>query len=104
MTPGDLKRIDSRPIPDSREEIPPEDMPVKTRQQPGYEPVGIRAGSWMFNPSLIAGSFYDSNVFSSNTTAYVPATGNRVLVANFAPKSAPTPTLVVSPSPQTIIS
>src|SRR5882724_8876803 len=54
--------------PDSREEIPPEDMPVKTRQQPGYEPVGIRAGSWMFNPSLIAGSFYDSNVFSSNTT------------------------------------
>lgn len=54
--------------PDSREEVPPEDMPVKKRQQPGYEPVGIRAGSWMFNPSLTAGSFYDSNVFSSNTT------------------------------------
>jgi hypothetical protein len=53
--------------PDSREEIPPEDMPVKKRQQPGYEPVGIRAGSWMFNPSLTAGSFYDSNVFASNT-------------------------------------
>ena len=53
--------------PDSREEIPPEDMPVKTRQQPGYEPVGIRAGSWMFNPSLISGGFFDSNVFSSNT-------------------------------------
>lgn len=53
--------------PDSREEIPPEDMPVKQRQQPGYEPVGIRAGSWMFNPSLISGGFYDSNVFSSNT-------------------------------------
>jgi hypothetical protein len=53
--------------PDSREEIPPEDMPVKKRQQPGYEPVGIRAGSWMFNPSLITGGFYDSNVFSSNT-------------------------------------
>ena len=53
--------------PDTREEIPPEDMPVKKRQQPGYEPVGIRSGSWMFNPSLISGSFYDSNVFSSNT-------------------------------------
>jgi hypothetical protein len=54
--------------PDSREAIPPEDMPVKKRQQPGYEPVGIRAGSWIFNPSLISGGFFDSNVFSSNTT------------------------------------
>ena len=53
--------------PDNREEVPPEDMPVKQRQQPGYEPVGIRAGSWMFNPSLTTGGFYDSNVFSSNT-------------------------------------
>jgi hypothetical protein len=41
---------------------------VKQRQQPGYEPVGIRSGSWMFNPSVMAGTFYDSNVFSSNTT------------------------------------
>src|SRR5882672_6176839 len=56
--------------PDSREEVPPEDMPVKQRQQPGYEPVGIRAGSWMFNPSLISGGFYDSNVFSSNTAKH----------------------------------
>lgn len=54
--------------PDTREEIPPEDMPVKKRQQPGYEPVGIRAGSWMFSPKLISGGLYDSNVFSSNTT------------------------------------
>ncbi|MDR3483747.1 MAG: outer membrane beta-barrel protein [Bradyrhizobium sp.] len=53
--------------PDSREEVPPEDTPVKTRQQPGYEPIGIRAGSWMFTPSLISGGFYDSNVFSSDT-------------------------------------
>src|SRR6266404_3201755 len=53
--------------PDSREEVPPEDTPVKNRQQPGYEPVGIRAGSWMFSPALISGGFYDSNVFSSNT-------------------------------------
>jgi hypothetical protein len=53
--------------PNVLEEVPPEDMPVKKRQQPGYEPVGIRAGSWMFNPSLISGGLYDSNVFSSNT-------------------------------------
>jgi hypothetical protein len=54
--------------PDSREEVPPEDTPVKNRQQPGYEPVGIRAGSWLFSPALISGGFYDSNVFSSNTS------------------------------------
>lgn len=54
--------------PDNREEIPPEDMPVRKRQQPGYEPVGIRAGSWMFNPALVSGLLYDSNVFASNTT------------------------------------
>ncbi|UZE47488.1 outer membrane beta-barrel protein [Rhodopseudomonas sp. P2A-2r] len=39
---------------------------MKQRQQPGYEPVGIRYGSWMFNPQLMSGTFYDSNVFSSN--------------------------------------
>lgn len=60
--------LPDRTDPDNREEIPPEDMPVKKRQQPGYEPVGIRAGSWMFNPSLTSGAFYDSNVFASNTT------------------------------------
>jgi hypothetical protein len=54
--------------PDSREEVPPEDTPVRNRQQPGYEPVGIRAGSWLFSPSLISGGFFDSNVFSSNTS------------------------------------
>ena len=59
--------LPDRTDPETREEIPPEDMPVKKRQQPGYEPVGIRSGSWMFNPSLTAGTFYDSNVFSSNT-------------------------------------
>ena len=53
--------------PDNREEVPPEDTPVKNRQQPGYEPVGIRDGSWMFSPALTFGGFYDSNVFASNT-------------------------------------
>lgn len=45
----------------------PEDNPVKTRQHPGYEPVGGRLGSWMFHPSLTVGSRYDNNVFSSST-------------------------------------
>jgi hypothetical protein len=53
--------------PNSQEQVPPEDTPVKNRQQPGYEPIGIRAGSWMFSPALTFGTFYDSNVFSSNT-------------------------------------
>ena len=48
--------LPDRTDPETREEIPPEDMPVKKRQQPGYEPVGIRSGSWMFNPSLTAGT------------------------------------------------
>ena len=52
---------DTEPLPE------PEDLPVKTRQQPGYEPIGVRKGAWMFNPSLTAGAIYDSNVFSSNT-------------------------------------
>jgi hypothetical protein len=43
----------------------PEDNPVNTREQPGYETVGLRAGPWMFNPSLTGGVSYDSNVFAS---------------------------------------
>ncbi len=53
--------------PDTAERPEPEDTPVRTRQHPGYEPVGIRSGPWMFNPALTAGLLYDSNVFSSNT-------------------------------------
>jgi hypothetical protein len=45
----------------------PEDNPVKTREQPGYERVGIRVGAWMFNPSLYAGATYDNNVFASGS-------------------------------------
>lgn len=67
-----LQIFEPSPLPDFRDPnagpVPPEDMPVKKRQQPGYEPVGIRYGSWMFNPALISGGFFDSNVFSSNTT------------------------------------
>jgi len=49
------------------EDIAPEDTPVKTRIQPGYEVRGIRAGAWMFQPSLTAGASYSSNVFASPT-------------------------------------
>jgi hypothetical protein len=62
--PSALPELDNR---DNREPVAPEDMPVKQRQQPGYEPVGIRSGSWMFTPSLMSGSLYDSNVYASNT-------------------------------------
>lgn len=65
-----LRLFDPTPLPmltDKREPVAPEDTPVATRQQPGYEPTGIREGSWMFLPSFLAGGFYDSNVFSSNS-------------------------------------
>jgi hypothetical protein len=49
------------------DEVLPEDQPVKTRQQPGYEAVGVRAGAWMFVPSLSVGGLYTSNAFSTPT-------------------------------------
>jgi hypothetical protein len=70
--PWNAQRIfDPTPLPlltdsDSREQMAPEDMPVKDRQHPGYEQIGIRDGSWMFLPSFMAGALYDSNVFSSS--------------------------------------
>src|SRR6185312_16836833 len=67
-----LKLFDPRPFAEQwnvneDEAIAPEDTPVKTRLQPGYEPVGVRSGPWMFYPSVTAGAVYDSNVFASNT-------------------------------------
>jgi hypothetical protein len=67
------RMFDPTPLPeltdrDNREAVPPEDTPVKNRQQPGYERVGIRSNSWMFYPSFTAGTLYDSNVFASNLT------------------------------------
>jgi hypothetical protein len=53
--------------PQTTERPAPEDTPVRTRQHPGYEPVGIRSGPWMINPALTSGLLYDSNVFASNT-------------------------------------
>jgi hypothetical protein len=62
--PVPFARIWSR---DGADAPAPEDTPVKTRQQPGYESVGIRAGAWMFNPSVTGGVLYDNNVFASNS-------------------------------------
>ena len=53
--------------PDTRDDVAPEDVPVKKRIQPEYQSRGIRAGSWIFNPTLTGGALYDSNVFSSNS-------------------------------------
>lgn len=52
---------------DERDKREPEDRPVRTRQHPGYESVGLRAGSWMVYPSMTLGGLFDSNVFASNT-------------------------------------
>lgn len=52
---------------ESRKDRAPEDTPVRTRQHPGYESIGVRAGSWMLHPAATAGVFYDSNLFSSNS-------------------------------------
>jgi hypothetical protein len=49
------------------ETVRPEDLPVKTRQQPGYEPIGVRSGAWLFSPALSAGGFFNSNVFATPT-------------------------------------
>src|SRR6185312_15058794 len=49
------------------EDLAPEDQPVMTRPRAGYEPAGIRFGSWMFDPTLSASGFYDSNVLASNS-------------------------------------
>lgn len=40
---------------------------MKTRVQPGYESVGLRAGPWMFNPSVTSSTFYDTNVFAAGS-------------------------------------
>lgn len=40
---------------------------VQSRVHRGYEPVGIRAGSFMFFPSLDLRGEYNDNIFSDKT-------------------------------------
>ncbi len=71
MPPWDAQHVfEPTPLPqltdpDRREDVAPEDTPVKNRQHPEYMAPGIREGAWMFNPWLLAGALYDSNVFAS---------------------------------------
>lgn len=65
LQPFELSQLPDLASPDLRPVIAPEDLPVRQRVQPGYEPVGIRAGSWMFNPLITGGTLFDSNVFSA---------------------------------------
>ena len=44
-------------------------LPVRERDRLGYEPVGVRLGSFLFYPSLLAGPFYDSNLFATPANA-----------------------------------
>ena len=67
-----LRPFESTPLPvlsepKTRDPVAPEDTPVATRVRPEYAPRGIRFGPWMYTPTLTAGAFYDSNVFSSST-------------------------------------
>jgi hypothetical protein len=59
--------------PDSREDVALEDTPVKRRFWPEYQPRGLRAGAWMFYPTLLAEAIYDSNVFASPVNAQADA-------------------------------
>ena len=61
---------------DSREPVAPEDMPVKNRFWPEYAPRGVRAGAWMFYPTLSAEALYDSNVFASSNNAQADIFGH----------------------------
>lgn len=45
----------------------PEDMPVKSRPHPEYDPVGIRHGNIFFYPSLGVSESYNDNVFASES-------------------------------------
>lgn len=44
---------------------PERNVTVEQRRRPQFDPLGIRAGSYLIFPSLTAGGEYDSNVFAS---------------------------------------
>ncbi|HEX5210696.1 MAG TPA: outer membrane beta-barrel protein [Pseudolabrys sp.] len=69
---NDLQVLEPTPLPnlsdpDRPPKVAPEDVPVAQRVRPEYQAPGIRSGAWLFSPTLTAGTFYDSNVFSSES-------------------------------------
>ena len=65
-----LTQSPDSPLPSKRKFLDFGDIantPVRNRSHPGYEPAGIRAGSMMFHPALLAKVLYNSNVFAVPT-------------------------------------
>lgn len=46
---------------------PSPNVPVQNRQQPDYQPLGMRAGAFLIYPQLTLAGGYDSNVFATKT-------------------------------------
>jgi hypothetical protein len=44
-------------------------LAVGDRARPGYDPAGVRLGSFLFYPSLTTAPFYDSNIFATSRNA-----------------------------------
>ena len=65
-----LTQSPDSPLPNSRKFLDIgdiADIPVRRRPRPGYEAIGIRAGSMMFYPGLLAEATYNSNVYAVPT-------------------------------------
>lgn len=62
--PAPLPQLTQRAL---RPKVAPQDTPVRNRYWPAYQPRGIRYGDWMFDPQVMVGSLYDSNVYASPT-------------------------------------
>src|SRR4051794_11377365 len=55
---------------------PQPNVAIQNRPRPDYDPIGLRAGSFFFYPTLELGSLYDDNVYATkkNTDAEWAAT------------------------------
>lgn len=49
------------------EAVGPEGQTVMTRPRPDYDPLGVRAGSFLFYPSIGVSETWDSNIFATPT-------------------------------------
>lgn len=67
---GNLSQLPSSPLPSLNyftDEDATEALPIRQRQHPGYETLGIRRGGFLFFPDLQVTPFYDSNIFASSS-------------------------------------